>query len=149
MLHAVEVTAGAIALLVLVGLALFVAVTYTRRRVIAHGADVVVCGMRPRPDARWRVGLLKFSTDLQWYPLLGVTPRPQERWMRRTIDLGTPLPMEPDRRLSAVLDKVVRVPAYGVSTDGRGMHFEVGLGPAPYTALRAWVEASPPDPWPV
>ncbi|WP_168583479.1 DUF2550 family protein [Gephyromycinifex aptenodytis] len=150
MLHAVEIAAGLLAVLALTALVTFVAVTFTRRRLIAHGADVVVCGLRPDSASRWRIGLLRLSSDsLQWYPMLGLTPKTSQTWVRRSIDLGTPQPLEPDTTLSAVIDKVLRVPVRGTTPEGEDVPAELGLSPAPYTTLRAWVEACPPSGWPV
>lgn len=150
MLHAVEVGAVFLTLVALVALVLFVVVTYARRRLIARGADVVVCGLRYEPDARWRVGLVRLSSDsLQWYPMLGWTPRTGQTWVRRSIDLGTPQPMEPDTALSSVLTSAVRVSARGSTPAGKTAPAELGMAPATYTTLRAWVEASPPSGWPV
>lgn len=139
-----------LAVLALVALVLFVAVTYTRRRVIACGADVAVCGLRYEPDARWRVGLLRLSPhSLQWYPMLGWTARTGQSWVRRSIDLGTAQPMERDTALSSVLTNAVRVSMRGSTPSGKTAPAELGMAPAHYMTLRAWVEASPPTGWPV
>lgn len=144
---------GLVALLAVLAFAppiLFVALTYTRRRLIACGADVAVCGLRHEPDARWRVGLLRLSPhSLQWYPLLGWTARTGHSWIRRSIDLGTPQPMERETALSSVLTNAVRVSIRGLTPAGKTAPAELGMTPAHYTTLRAWVEASPPSGWPV
>ena len=66
---------------VLVLLAVFLATTYARRRVISRGAILFVpCGWRPNRRNRWRLGHLRLgNTRLEWFSLLGVSARPTAR----------------------------------------------------------------------
>lgn len=146
MLLTIEVVGGVL----LSAFLIFLAITFVRRRLIGHGAHVAVAGLRLDADARWRLGLLRLDdSGMQWYPLLGVTTIPARGWVRTTLDLSPASRMDPEGPLVALRDRVVKVPAYGVTVAGEGTHFEIALSPAPYTALRAWVEASPPSGWPV
>ena len=125
---------------VLVLLAVFLAATYARRRVISRGAILFVpCGWRPNRRNRWRLGHLRLgNTRLEWFSLLGVTSRPQLGWDRASVDLESPR----EARASDLIDFMPD--AVPVPCTENGMHFELALTPGAYTALRSWSEASPP-----
>lgn len=118
---------------------LVLATTYFRRRYIAKGLPLTLCGLRQSGADRWRLGLIRFGDNaLEWYTLGGVSVRPKRRWQRQRMLLDAPqllhgadsIPLLPDAS---------RVPC----TDGE-TSFELALqGPA-YTALRSWQEAAPP-----
>jgi hypothetical protein len=125
---------------VLVLLAVFLAGTYARRRVISRGAILFVpCGWRSDRRNRWRLGHLRLgNTRLEWFSLLGVTSRPQRGWDRVSVDLESP-------REAGRSDLIDFMPdALPVACVDNGVPFELALTPGAYTALRSWWEASPP-----
>lgn len=138
-------------LVVVVLLVAAVVSVYGRRRLISHNSDVVLSGFRSVGVSRWRPGLLRMSAhDLSWYPLFGWTPRPRHTWPRRTLEVTASAPLEHDRGLTSLIENNgVRVPTSGRTEGGRHMEFELALGRSSYTALRYWVEASPPPGLPV
>lgn len=130
-----EIVVGALVLLVV----LLLAATYARRRYIAHGLPLTVCGLRDANGGRWRMGHIRFTEHaLEWYPLGGISLRPRHLWHRESLMLEAPHRLGADETIE-VLPDAWRVPA---SQDGVG--FELGLQRAVYTALRSWQEASPP-----
>lgn len=115
------------------------ATTYLRRRYIAKGLPLTLCGVRHRETDRWRLGLIRFGDNaLEWYSLGGVSVRPKHRWLRQRLLLDVPEPLTGGDAI-AVLPDASRVPCSDGDSD-----FELALqGPA-YTALRSWQEAAPP-----
>lgn len=121
---------------------------FLRRRVIARGGDLTLCALRREPQARWKVGLLRCDDDyLCWVPLLGFSPRATHCWPRGGIELGGFAELPPGEMLDP---GSVRVVLQGRAHGGKGPdQVELALGQDPYTALRAWVEATPPGRRPV
>jgi hypothetical protein len=135
-LLSVEIAVAVVLLL----LAVFLATTYARRRVISRGAILFVsCGWRANRRNRWRLGHLRLgNTKLEWFSLLGVSARPQRGWDRVSVDLESPRAV----RRSDVIDFMPD--AVPVPCTDNGVSFELALTPGAYTALRSWSEASPP-----
>ena len=129
----------------LVGGALFIvaavlAAVFTRRRVIARGKPLTVCALREPGDHRWRFGLARFgTTGLEWFTLLGLSLRPARQWDRGLLNIRTGRPLEPGERPEILIPGAMQVECWY-----RRTRFEVALARAPYTALRSWLEASPP-----
>ena len=115
------------------------ATTYLRRRYIAKGLPLTLCGLRCTQTDRWRLGLIRFGDNaLEWHTLGGVSVRPKHRWLRQRLVLDAP-ELLVGRDSIPLLPDASRVPC----TDGDS-DFELALqGPA-YTALRSWQEAAPP-----
>ncbi|GAA5027817.1 DUF2550 domain-containing protein [Terrabacter aeriphilus] len=115
------------------------ATTYLRRRYIAKGLPLTLCGLRAAGTDRWRLGLIRFGDNaLEWYTLGGVSVRPRHRWLRQRLLLEAPERLEGSDSIPLLPD-ASRVPC----SDGE-TRFELALqGPA-YTALRSWQEAAPP-----
>jgi hypothetical protein len=115
------------------------ATTYLRRRYIAKGLPLTLCGLRRPGTDRWRLGLIRFGDNaLEWYTLGGVSLRPKGRWLRQRLLLEAPELLSGPESIP-LLPGASRVPC----ADG-DKRFELALqGPA-YTALRSWQEASPP-----
>jgi hypothetical protein len=152
-LFTAEVVAGICLLAVLS----FLLLTYLRRRTLSRDGEVIVCSLRGMGVDRWRPGLLR-RTDvcLEWYPMFGLTTRPSYRWGRLSVRLGNLAPS--DRPNDAETDMAnaglfsgqpVLVPVEVRGADGQLRTGELALAPAPYTAVRAWVEAAPPGARPV
>lgn len=129
---------------IVIGMLLVVAVvvlatTYLRRRYIAKGLPLTLCGMRRTESDRWRLGLIRFGDNaLEWYALGGVSLRPKHRWLRQRLLLDAPEPLSASDSIPLLPD-ASRVPC----SDG-GSDFELALQGAAYTALRSWQEAAPP-----
>lgn len=144
-LESIEIVGG----ILLAVLLLAVAWTYLRRRYIARGESLTVCGLKQSSTDRWHVGLLRFGDNaLEWYKLGGVSLRPHRRWQRQTLLLEAPAPLGEES--IAILPGAWRVPCATVPTrSGAGAvsapdAFELALQAPAYTALRSWQEASPP-----
>lgn len=124
----------------LLALVLLVAVaTYARRRAIARGEPLVVCAVRDVDASRWRLGLARYGqSGLDWFTLAGISIRPARRWARSSLEIGPPRSPARGDRLDILPDAVV------VTCAADGSRFDLALAPGPHTALRSWVEASPP-----
>jgi hypothetical protein len=129
-----EVAAG-----IVLGLALgFVGLVFLRRRSIARGRVLTMCGLR-RATSSWRMGLMRYGVgQLEWYSLGGLTIRPKHRWEQRVLELGAPARVGTGQGLDVLTDPVV------VTCRHQGDPFELALSEAAYTALRSWLEAAPP-----
>ncbi|WP_162872763.1 DUF2550 family protein [Austwickia chelonae] len=138
----VGVCLGAVILLLL-----FVAV---RRSVLARGGDLLLCGLRTDPQARWKAGLLRFDgLSLAWLPLLGVSLWPEHCWQRTGLDIGGFEELPPGDGLDANSVRTVLRGQPLSSPGGDSETVELSMGRDTYTALRSWVEASPPRHRPV
>jgi len=134
-LLSLEVLVGVLVVLVCVALS----GVFVRRRVLARDSILTLCGVRRRSASRWRLGLLRLgTTQLEWFPLLGVTTRPVYCWERNGVDLDAPAVLEGTERLDLLPDAVGVQGHDGVKT------FELALLPEHHTALRSWLEAAPP-----
>lgn len=130
-----EIVIGTLLLVVFV----LLATRFVRRRYIAGGVPLTLCGHREGPRQQWRLGLVKFADEaLEWYTLGGVSVRPKHRWQRQTLVLDAAQPLEAGDRIS-LLPQANRVSC----TDGEAS-FELALQRPAYTALRSWQEAAPP-----
>ena len=130
---------------VLVGGCLFVVIVvlglvFIRRRLIARGKPLTVCALREPGDDKWRFGLVRYgTTGLEWFKLTGVSLCPARRWERTLLDFGASQLLPVGERPEILIGGALRV-----DCSYRGEHFELALARAPYTALRSWLEASPP-----
>jgi Protein of unknown function (DUF2550) len=129
----------------LVGGCLFIVVAvlgavFVRRRLIARGKPLTVCALREPGDRRWRFGLLRYgTTGLEWFRLAGLSLRPARAWDRTLLDIGAGQSLESGERPEIMIPAPIRVECCC-----REARFEIALARAPYTALRSWIEASPP-----
>jgi len=130
----------AIELVLVVALALLVAgivFVWLRRRYISGGKPLMLCAISVG-DGRWRLGLARIAGDrLDWFSVIGPSLRPAHAWVRHDLDLGAP------HRLG---EAVPGLPPDAVTVSGRSRstHYELAMSPPAYTALRAWLESSPP-----
>lgn len=130
---------------ILVGGALFITVlvlgaVFARRRLIARGKPLTVCALREQGQDRWRFGLVRYgASGLEWFTLTGISLRPARVWERTQLEFNAVRPLEPGERPEVLIPGAMKV-------DGihRGSHFELALAQAQYTAVRSWLEASPP-----
>jgi hypothetical protein len=125
----------ALLVLLLVGALTFV---WGRRRYIAgDGRPVMLCARRDRPMARWRLGLARLGSErFEWFSVVGPSLRPEVSWARGELDLGTPVPLRDP--IPGLIDPV----AVRARAGARACEF--AFVPAAYTAVRAWLESSPP-----
>lgn len=129
----------------LVGGCLFIVVfvlgaIFIRRRVIARGKPLTVCALRESGDGPWRLGLVRYgTTGLEWFTLTGISLRPARRWERSLLQFGAGRPLETGERPEVLIAGAIKV-----DCTYRDARFEIALAQAPYTALRSWLEASPP-----
>jgi hypothetical protein len=113
---------------------------FARRRLIARGKPLTVCALRETADRRWRFGLLRYGTNgLEWFKLAGLSLRPARQWERTLLQVGAGQPVASGERPEIMIPAAIRL-----DCGYREGHFELALARAPYTALRSWVEASPP-----
>ena len=113
--------------------------TFARRRTIARGEPLVLCAVRDPGAGRWRVGLARYGANgLDWFTLGGLSLRPSRHWQRTRLEIGPPRRMAPGDQLDVLPDAVAVACRYNDSS------FDLALSPGPYTALRSWLEASPP-----
>ena len=113
---------------------------FVRRRLIARGKPLTVCALRDSDDGRWRFGLVRYgATGLEWFKLTGISLRPARRWERALLEFGAGRPLQPGERPEILISGAMKV-----DCTYREARFEIALAQAPYTALRSWLEASPP-----
>ncbi len=113
---------------------------FARRRLIARGKPLTVCALRESGDSRWRFGLARYGTTaVEWYPLDGFSVRPARQWDRALLDIEAGEFLESGERPEILISDPMRI-----DCRCRDERFEIALALAPYTALRSWVEASPP-----
>jgi hypothetical protein len=79
------------------------------------------------------------ATGLEWFKLTGISLRPARRWERALLEFGAGRPLEPGERPEILISGAMRV-----DCTYREARFDIALAQAPYTALRSWLEASPP-----
>lgn len=128
-----EVVAGALIVLAIATLTYI----FVRRRLLSSGAPLMLCALQPHGRSQYRLGLLRFSgSTLEWFTLVGPSPRAARTWQRPLLELGPP---EVPRVAISGLPEAVTVDChYGSDT------FALALAPAAYTAMRSWLESSPP-----
>lgn len=108
-----------------------------RRHLIADGKPLMLCALRTPAKPEWRLGLLRFGgQSLAWFTIFGPALRPATTWNRSTFQLGPPAPSS---ELVPVLGEALTAPA-----SDQGGDFEIAMQPAALTAMRAWMESSPP-----
>jgi hypothetical protein len=119
---------------------LVLSAVFVRRRLIARGKPLTVCALRESDDGRWRFGLVRYgTTGLEWFTLAGISLRPARRWERTLLEFGAGRPLEPGERPETLIPGATRVDCSYLEA-----RFELALAQASYTALRSWLEASPP-----
>jgi hypothetical protein len=128
-----EIVAGALILLAVLALTYI----FVRRRLLASGAPLMLCALQPHGRSHYRLGLLRFSgATLEWFTLIGPSPRAARTWERTGLELGPP--GLPDTAVSGLPEAVTVDCHYGTDT------FSMALAPSAYTAMRSWLESSPP-----
>ncbi len=125
----------ALVVLVVVGALTFV---WARRRFISgDGRPVMLCALRDDEGSKWRLGLARLGAErFEWFSIVGPSLRPEVSWLRGEVRLGSPHPT------SDVIPGLAEPVSVGGSAAGRTCEF--AFVPAAYTAVRAWLESSPP-----
>ena len=127
-----EIVAGMLVLLAVAVLAFI----YIRRRMLAAGRPLMVAAVRHTGHG-YRLGLLRFGgSRLQWFTLVGPSLRPSRSWQRARLDLDAP---QASAEPVAGLPEAVTVQCHDGSDS-----FALALAPSAYTAMRSWLESSPP-----
>jgi hypothetical protein len=131
------VTAESVIALLAAIVVLVLAYVWLRRRYIAEGRPLMLCALRTEAEPRWRLGLARLSgARLDWFTVIGPSVRPRHSWMRHDLDLGSAVPVrEP---IPGLPDAVEVSGSCGATPCG------LALSAPAYTALRAWLESSPP-----
>ena len=128
-----EAVAGALILLALLTLTYI----FVRRRLLSSGAPLMLCALQPHGRSKYRLGLLRFSgSTLEWFTLIGPSPRAARTWERPRLELGAP---RSSSEVIAGLPEAVTMECRYCSDT-----FALALAPAGYTAVRSWLESSPP-----
>ncbi|QGN57907.1 DUF2550 family protein [Nostocoides sp. HKS02] len=128
-----EIVAGALILCALFALTFI----FVRRRLLASGAPLMLCALQPHGRSQYRMGLLRFAgSSLEWFSLVGPSLRPSRTWERARLDLAAPVAT--DEQIAGVPDAVTVDCRYGADA------FALALAPSAYTAMRSWLESSPP-----
>ena len=110
---------------------------FVRRRVLASGAPLMLCALQPQGRSTYRLGLLRLAgSTLEWFTLVGPSLRPSRSWQRARLDLDAP---QASSEPVAGLPEAVTVQCH----DGADS-FALALAPSAYTAMRSWLESSPP-----
>jgi hypothetical protein len=110
---------------------------FVRRRLLSSGAPLMLCALQPHGRSGYRLGLLRYSgSTLEWFTLVGPSPRPARTWERPRLELGPP--RQPHAPISGLPEAVTVACRHGED------EFEIALAPAAYTAMRSWLESSPP-----
>ena len=124
----------ALVVLVVVGALTFV---WARRRFISgDGRPVMLCARRAK-GGRWRLGLARLGSDrFEWFSIVGPSLRPEVSWLRGELDLGAPTPLADP--IPGLAEPVAVQGHAGAASS------EFAFVPAAYTAVRAWLESSPP-----
>lgn len=140
LLLSVEVLAAVCALVIVV-IVVLLSVTFARRRTIARGAPLTLCAIRRADETRWRLGFARYGSNaLDWFSLGGMSLRATHHWDRQRLEIGS-VPQS----LTAHDRSLVLMPEAVCVTCRHGLcAFDLALPPGPYTALRSWLEASPP-----
>ena len=131
------VSAEIVAGVLIVAALLTLTFIFVRRRVVASGATLILCALQPHGRSQYRLGLLRFAGDsLEWFSLIGPSLRPGRTWERARLELDAPrAAQEP---IAGLPDAVTVRCHYGSD------EFAVALAPSAYTAMRSWLESSPP-----
>jgi hypothetical protein len=122
-----------------------------RRIVLEHGGGNVECGLRRRPDQRWRLGLAAYQPDeLRWFSAFGVALRPGAIFARSTLSVVSRRPATTAELASLGTGVVVlecragaKSAAGGQPSTGAGP-VELAMSEAALTGFLAWLEAAPP-----
>ncbi|MGL4743580.1 MAG: DUF2550 family protein [Dermatophilaceae bacterium] len=124
--------------LVLLALAAVVVLWVRRRYIGSEGRTVVLCARRKVHTTRWRLGLARLGADhLEWFSIVGPSWRPELTWPRGLVDFGAPRSIADP--IPGLFDPVA---VAGRTTTGAYCDF--AFTPAAYTAVRSWLESSPP-----
>lgn len=110
---------------------------WARRRYISDGSPVMVCARRHEASGRWRLGLARLSAErLEWFSVVGPSIAPEISWVRHDTEFATPILLVD--HIPGLADPV------RVHGECKGDTADFAMVPGAYTALRAWVESSPP-----
>ncbi|MEO6789720.1 MAG: DUF2550 family protein, partial [Ornithinibacter sp.] len=108
-----------------------------RRFISGDGRPVMLCARRGGPGERWRLGLARLGSErFEWFSVVGPSLRPEVSWLRGELDFGSAQPLADP--IPGLAEPVC------VTGGAAGTVCEFAFAPAAYTAVRAWLESSPP-----
>lgn len=120
-------------------LALVVVAVYARRRYIARGSALLVCAERPAGATGWRPRLARYDVaSLELFSLGGLGVQPL-RSVPRGINGLLGVSDLPRAEWPPLMDEPVVL-----RCQADGEPFELAISRHQYTAVRAWLESSPP-----
>ena len=132
-LISVEVLVGVLAACLVLGLGF----VFVRRRLLGAGAPVMLCALQPHGRGQFRLGLLRLAgSTLEWFTVTGPSLRPSRSWERARLELDAPARSQ--HPIAGLPESVEVRCHYGTDS------FALALAPAAYTAMRSWLESSPP-----
>ncbi|MGN7246514.1 DUF2550 family protein [Janibacter anophelis] len=118
--------------------ALWLVLLWLRRRALAAHGPVSPCAVRLPGSPRWRLGLLRLSSEqLDWFSVSGVTTSPTMSWAREGLDISTP---SSETVSIPGLATAVSLTLSGESGDLADLALESKI----YPAVRSWLESAPP-----
>ena len=132
-LISLEVVVGVLAAFLVLALVFI----FVRRRLLGAGAPLMLCALQAHGRGQFRLGLLRLAgSTLEWFTVTGPSLRPSRSWQRARLELEAPA-----RSQAAIagLPEAIEVRCH-YGTDS----FALALAPAAYTAMRSWLESSPP-----
>ncbi|MBT9254180.1 DUF2550 domain-containing protein [Phycicoccus sp. MAQZ13P-2] len=136
-MDALVVSELVLALVVLTVLGVLTFVWARRRFISGDGRPVMLCALRDDDGGRWRLGLARLGAErFEWFSIVGPSLRPEVSWLRGEVELGSP---QPTTEVIPGLSEPV-----AVTGTAAGRSCEFAFVPAAYTAVRAWLESSPP-----
>lgn len=118
--------------------ALWLVLLWLRRRALAAHGPVSPCAVRLPGSPRWRLGLLRLSSEqLDWFSVSGVTTSPTMSWAREGLGISTP---SSETVSIPGLATAVSLTLSGDSGDLADLALESKI----YPAVRSWLESAPP-----
>lgn len=136
-MDALVVSELVLALVVLTVLGALTFVWARRRFISGDGRPVMLCALRDDDGGRWRLGLARLGAErFEWFSIVGPSLRPEVSWLRGEVELGSP------QATTEVIPGLSEPVAVTGTAAGRSCEF--AFVPAAYTAVRAWLESSPP-----
>jgi hypothetical protein len=118
---------------------LWLVLLWLRRRALAAHGPVSPCAVRLPGSHRWRLGLLRLSSDqLDWFSVSGMTTSPTMSWTREGLDISTP------SSETVSIPGLLSAVCLRLSDESAGDLADLALEPKIYPAVRSWLESAPP-----
>jgi hypothetical protein len=132
-LISIEVVVGVLVAVLILSLVYI----FVRRRLLGSGAPLMLCAVQADGRGQFRLGLLRLAGGtLEWFTVTGPSLRPSRSWERARIQLESPARSQ--HPIAGLPESVEVRCHYGKES------FALALAPTAYTAVRSWLESSPP-----